>query len=264
MQQIADWLQKLDLGEYAERGSALNLNRLGERQIAALIDSVTAISLCRRALGGHNGASDGIPLFVEEMTKAVLEAESEGDTRKAAAAVPSPALAVPASLHASLMARLDRLGPLKEVAQIGSAIGREFSYALLVAVVRKPEAELQSALDQLIAAGLVFQQGIPPHANYLFKHALVQDAASGTLLREPRRALHARIAEAIESRFPEIAESNQNSSPVISPRPASSRKRLLCGAKPVNGRLNAQRWSKQQRSLRTRWIKSPRCPGRPR
>ena len=105
------------------------------------------------------------------------------------------------------MARLDRLGPAKEVAQIGAAIGREFSHALLAAVVRKPEAELRSALDRLIAAGLLFRQGVPPHATYLFKHALVQDAAYGTLLREPRRALHARIAETLESQFAEIAES---------------------------------------------------------
>ena len=104
------------------------------------------------------------------------------------------------------MARLDRLGPAKEVAQIGAAIGREFSHALLAAVVRKPEAELASALDRLIAAGLLFRQGVPPHATYLFKHALVQDAAYGTLLREPRRALHARIAETLESQFAEIAE----------------------------------------------------------
>ena len=104
------------------------------------------------------------------------------------------------------MARLDRLGPAKEVAQIGAAIGREFSHPLLAAVVHKPEAELESALDRLIAAGLLFRQGVPPHATYLFKHALVQDAAYGTLLREPRRALHARIAETLESQFTEIAE----------------------------------------------------------
>ena len=104
------------------------------------------------------------------------------------------------------MARLDRLGACKGVAQIGAAIGREFSHALLAAVARKPEAELQSALDRLIAAGLLFRQGVPPHATYLFKHALVQDAAYGTLLREPRRALHARIAETLESQFAEIAE----------------------------------------------------------
>jgi tetratricopeptide (TPR) repeat protein len=144
---------------------------------------------------------------VEEMTKAVLEAESEGAARRMVAAVPSPALAVPASLHASLMARLDRLGPAKEVAQIGSAIGREFSHALLASVARKSEAELGSAIGRLIQAGLLFRQGVPPHATYLFKHALVQDAAYGTLLREPRRALHARIAETLESQFAETAES---------------------------------------------------------
>ena len=105
------------------------------------------------------------------------------------------------------MARLDRLGAAKEVAQIGAAIGREFSHALLAAVVGKPEAELGSALDRLINAGLLFRQGVAPHATYLFKHALVQDAAYGTLLREPRRALHARIAEVLESQFAEIAES---------------------------------------------------------
>src|SRR5262249_14079382 len=108
---------------------------------------------------------------------------------------------------ASLMARLDRLGPAKEVAQVGAAIGREFSHALLAAVARKPEIELRAALDRLIEAGLLFRQGIPPHAAYLVKHALVQDAAYGTLLREPRRVLHARIAEAIEGQFAEIVES---------------------------------------------------------
>jgi hypothetical protein len=102
--------------------------------------------------------------------------------------------------QASLMARLDRLGPAKEVAQIGAAIGREFSHALLAAVVSNPEAELASALDRLNAAGLLFRQGVPPYATYLFKHALVQDADYGTLVRERRRALHARIAETPHTR----------------------------------------------------------------
>ena len=105
------------------------------------------------------------------------------------------------------MARLDRLGAAKEVAQIGAVIGREFSHPLLAAVARQKEAELNSSLDRLVAAGLLFRQGVSPHASYLFKHALVQDAAYGTLLREPRRALHKRIAEAVESAFPEVAES---------------------------------------------------------
>ena len=140
------------------------------------------------------------------MTKAVLEAGSQSSAEHSVAVTPFPALAVPASLQASLMARLDRLGPAKGVAQIGAAIGREFSHALLAAVARTGP-EPGSALDRLIAAGLLFRQGVPPHATYLFKHALVQDAAYGTLLREPRRALHARIAETLENQFAEIAQS---------------------------------------------------------
>ena len=186
--------------------TSLALNRLGERETAAIIARLVGNKeLPADVMAEIVERTDGIPLFVEEMTKAVLEAESEGEGRRTVAAVPSPALAVPASLHASLMARLDRLGPAKEVAQIGAAIGREFSHALLAAVV-KPEAELDAALDRVMQAGLLFRQGVPPHATYLFKHALVQDAAYGTLLREPRRALHARIAETLETQFAEIAE----------------------------------------------------------
>ena len=188
--------------------TSLTLNRLGERDAAAIIARLAVNkALPADVLAEIVERTDGIPLFVEEMTKAVLEAESEGAARRTVAAAPSPTLAVPASLYASLMARLDRLGSAKEVAQIGAAIGRELSHALLAAVVGKPEAELGSALDRLVAAGLLFRQGVPPHATYLFKHALVQDAAYGTLLREPRRALHARIAEALESQFAEIVES---------------------------------------------------------
>jgi predicted ATPase/class 3 adenylate cyclase len=188
--------------------TSLTLNRLGEREAGAIIARLAGNqALPADVLAEIVERTDGIPLFVEEMTKAVLEAESEGAARRMAAAAPSSALAVPASLHASLMARLDRLGPAKDVAQIGSAIGREFSHPLLAAVARKTEAELGSALDRLIQVGLLSRQGVPPQASYLFKHALVQDAAYGTLLRQPRRALHARIAEAIESQFAETAES---------------------------------------------------------
>ena len=188
--------------------TALALNRLGHREVDTMIDRVIGNKPLPAGIRKDIiERTDGIPLFVEEMTKAVLEAGGELEAMQTAAATPSPALAVPASLHASLMARLDRLGPAKEVAQIGTAIGREFSHALLAAVVRKPEAELGSELDRLIRAGLLFRQGAPPHATYLFKHALVQDAAYGTLLRQPRRALHARIADTIERHFADIAES---------------------------------------------------------
>ena len=188
----------------------LAINRLGEREIAAMIDRVTGNKpLPATIRQGIIERTDGIPLFVEEMTKAVLEAGGARGRCGASGCRYSVSfrLAVPASLHASLMARLDRLGSAKEVAQIGAAIGREFSHALLAAVDRRPDVELQSALDRLIAAGLLFSQGVPPYATYLFKHALVQDAAYGTLLREQRRALHARIAETLEGQFAEIAES---------------------------------------------------------
>ena len=186
--------------------TALTLNRLGEREIAAMIDGVTGNKPLPESIRQDIiERTDGVPLFVEEMTKAVLEAGGE-KADLTAAAIPSASSTVPASLHASLMSRLDRLGAAKEVAQIGAAIGRDFSYALLSEVMRKPEVEIGSALDRLVAAGLLFRQGVPPHASYLFKHALVQDAAYGTLLREPRRALHARIVETLESQFTEIAD----------------------------------------------------------
>jgi predicted ATPase len=136
--------------------TSLALSRLGERETAAIITHLVGNKdLPADVMAEIVERTDGIPLFVEEMTKAVLEAKGEGEVRHAAAAVLSPALMVPASLHASLMARLDRLGPAKEVAQIGAAIGREISYSLLAAVVLKPEAELTSALDRLTAAGLL-------------------------------------------------------------------------------------------------------------
>jgi class 3 adenylate cyclase/predicted ATPase len=187
--------------------TALTINRLAAREASAMIDRlVDNIGLPTSIRQDIIERTDGIPLFVEEMTKAMLEAEGENAAKSAPASAPSPAVAVPASLHASLMARLDRLGPAKEVAQVGAAIGREFSYTLLAAVVRTPEAELTSALNRLIVARLLFRQGEPPYATYLFNHALVRDAAYGTLLRERRRALHARIAATLESQFADITE----------------------------------------------------------
>jgi predicted ATPase len=188
--------------------TALTINRLGHREVGAMLDRITGNHpLPANIRQDIIDRTDGIPLFIEEMTRAVLEAEGENEARQTAARIPFPTLAVPATLHASLMARVDRLGPAKDVAQVGAAIGREFSHPILAAVVRKPGAELGSALDRLIAAGLLIREGVPPHATYLFKHALVRDAAYGTLLREPRRALHARIAEAMESQFTDIVES---------------------------------------------------------
>ncbi len=188
--------------------TSLMLNRLAEPEAAAIIARlVENRELPADVMAEIVERTDGIPLFVEEMTKAVLEAESEGAAQRTAATVPSLAQAVPASLHASLMARLDRLGPAKEVAQIGAAIGREFSHALLASVVRQTGAELELALDRLIQAGLLFRQGELPQASYLFKHALVQDVAYGTLLRGKRHDLHASIASVLERQFSDVCES---------------------------------------------------------
>ena len=143
--------------------TSLTINRLTRRDVGAMIDRVVGNKLLPPSLRQDIiERTDGIPLFVEEMTKPVLEAECEGAARRTVAAVPSPALAVPASLHASLMARLDRLGAAKEVAQVGAAIGREFPHALLASVAHCSEVDLGSALDRLIQAGLVFRQGVPP------------------------------------------------------------------------------------------------------
>jgi class 3 adenylate cyclase/predicted ATPase len=151
--------------------------------------------------------TDGNPLFVEELTKTVLEAgilveDAEGYRLDG----PLPPLAIPATLHDSLMARLDRLAPVKEIGQIGAAIGREFSYLLLRALVGRDEMALKDALAQLEQAGLVFRRGDPPEAIYTFKHALVQDAAYENLLKSRRQVLHRRIAETLRARFQTIAE----------------------------------------------------------
>ena len=184
--------------------TALALDRLGRREAAALVRRIAGdAALPDELVAEIVERTDGVPLFVEELTKAVLEAG--GEPGRIAATAPA-ALAVPATLHASLMARLDRLGPAaREVAQVGAVIGREFSHELLAAVADRGEDELAAALDQLAGAGLVFRRGEGPEAGYLFKHALVRDAAYGTLLRERRRRLHAAVAHALEERFPELA-----------------------------------------------------------
>ena len=150
--------------------------------------------------------TDGVPLFVEELTKAVLELGLlKEEAGSYALAAPLPLFAIPSTLQDSLMARLDRLAPVREAAQIGSVLGREFSHDLLAAVVDLPTAELDDVMSQLVTTGLVFRRGAPTQASYIFKHALVQDAAYNSLLISRRQQLHSRIAQVIEARFPEIA-----------------------------------------------------------
>ncbi len=189
--------------------TVIALNRLGRDDGAVMVERLAgnAALLPPDVIAEIVERTDGVPLFVEEMTKAVLEAGAERGG-EIAASVPSAGLGVPATLQASLMARLDRLGPAaKGVAQIGAAIGREFSYELAASVGELAEERLQDALQRLVDAGLVFQRGTPPEAAYLFKHALVQDTAYSTLLRGPRRQLHARIAEALTAHYPELMDS---------------------------------------------------------
>jgi class 3 adenylate cyclase/tetratricopeptide (TPR) repeat protein len=187
--------------------TTVTLNRLSRREGATLVGQVVG----NQAIGDDLVAeiverTDGVPLFVEEMTKAVLEAGGREDRARVVSGAPLPLPAVPPTLHASLMARLDRLGTAaKEIAQIGAVIGREFSYELLASVANRSDAEVQAALDRLSEAGLVFRRGLPAKANLLFKHALVRDAAYSSLLRGQRQQLHARIAASLENQFPEVA-----------------------------------------------------------
>jgi class 3 adenylate cyclase/predicted ATPase len=186
----------------------LTLNRLSQAQAVALVDRITeGKALPEELLRQILARTEGVPLFAEELTKAVLEAgilRDAGD--RYALAGPLPSVAIPSTLHDSLMARLDRLAPVKEIAQIGACIGREFDHELLAAVVPMPEAELAAALDRLLSAELVFRRGLPPAATYIFKHALVRDAAYESLLKRRRQELHARIAISIEALFPYLVE----------------------------------------------------------
>jgi class 3 adenylate cyclase/predicted ATPase len=186
----------------------LRLGRLERNDVAAMILHLTSgkelpAEVCDQILS----KTDGIPLFVEEITKAVLEAGHLQDTGEGYVIGDTRAVtAIPATLHDSLMARLDRMAPIKEVPQTGAALGREFSYRLLAAVVPVGEAVLRNALEQLSEAELIFSRGEPPDSVYTFKHALIQEAAYGSLLRSKRQQLHARIAEVLKEQLAETIE----------------------------------------------------------
>jgi class 3 adenylate cyclase/predicted ATPase len=188
--------------------TALALNRLGQSHVVAMIERLTDGKLLPAGVRDEIIAkTDGVPLFVEELTKAVL---GSGLLKEAADRYvlcgPLPPLAIPATLHDSLLARLDRLASVREIAQIGAVIGREFSYQLLDALAPVHDKALEDALDQLSKAELIFPRGALPEATYIFKHALVQDAAYRSLLRSTRRQLHGRIAQAITELMPQIVE----------------------------------------------------------
>jgi tetratricopeptide (TPR) repeat protein len=186
--------------------TTLTLNRLPRRQGAEMIANVTGGKALPKEIADQIiSRTDGVPLFIEELTKTVVESGIVTETGDHYAVVgPMTPLAIPTSLHASLLARLDRLAPTREVAQIGAALGRSFPYEFISAVAGMPQQKLDEALEQLAKAELIFRRGVPPDAEYTFKHALVQDAAYGTLLRGRRQQLHARIVTTLEIQFPEV------------------------------------------------------------
>ncbi len=188
--------------------ATVSLGRLDRVQAETLVERVTGgRKLPAEVLEQIVAKTDGVPLFVEELTKNVLESGlliEEPDRYRLDG--PLPPLAIPSTLQDSLMARLDRLAAAKEIAQIGAAIGREFSYALLHAVVGRDEASLRSALAQSEESELVFRHGAPPEARYSFKHALVQDTAYESLLKSRRQILHRRIAEILREKFPGVVD----------------------------------------------------------
>ena len=189
--------------------TALTLNRLNREQALAMVETI-AVKPLPLVLQTHIvDESDGIPLFIEEMTKAALESDAliEQPDRYVLASNSALTPKVPATLQDALVARLDRLGPAKQIAQTGAVIGREFSYSLLASVSELSEPKLLSGLDRLVASGLVFRRSVQSDACYIFKHALVQDAAYDCLLRAKRQQLHGLIAQALEHYFPNLAES---------------------------------------------------------
>jgi class 3 adenylate cyclase len=188
--------------------TTIPLTRLGRRDGTALVLRVTGgKTLPKEVMERILAHTDGVPLFIEELTKMVLEGgllrERNGEYVHEG---PLLSLAIPTTLQASLMARLDRLSPVRDIAQIGAVAGREFHYELVRAVSGLPKQRLDEALDQLVRSELIFCRGEIPHSVYTFKHALVRDAAYSGLLKSRRAALHASIADAIEQRFPEIVE----------------------------------------------------------
>jgi len=186
----------------------VTLGRLGRPQAEAMLASLTGgKSLPADVVEQVLAKTDGVPLFVEESVKMILESGLvREDAGHYVLTGPLPPLAIPSTLHDSLMARLDRLSTARELAQLGAVLGREFSYELLQAVALVDEATLQQGMSQLVDAELVYQRGLPPRSRYVFKHALIQDAAYQSLLKSTRQQYHQRIAQVLATQLPEIAE----------------------------------------------------------
>jgi predicted ATPase len=214
--------------------TSITLDRLAPAEVEILVERVVGRPLPPEVTAQIVAKTDGVPLFVEELTKAVLEggllvAGPQGWRLDG----PLPPFAIPVTLQDSLAARLDRLAPVKEIAQIGAAIGREFSYTLVRAVAGRDEPVLRAALLQLEGADLLFRSGAPPDARYTFKHALVQDTAYQTLLRSRRQILHRQIADVLSGEFPAVAAAEPELVAHHSTRPGSTSRRANGGARPA-------------------------------
>jgi predicted ATPase len=253
--------------------TSLTLNRLGRRHCEMMVSGVTGgKALPPEVLDQIVTKTDGMPLFVEELTKTVLESGILKPTSDAYVLTgPLPPLAIPTSLQDSLMARLDRLLPVKEIAQLGATIGREFSYKLLTLVSPLRDNELQDALHQLVGSQLVSQRGTPPEATYTFKHALVQDTSYESLLKSTRQRFHQKIADSLEQHFedvvairPEIVAYHYTEAQLTTTtrRRSSRNGRSTIGSWPGKALRNArQRW-KRWRIFRRPWNCSADCLSR--
>jgi predicted ATPase len=238
----------------------LALSRLHRRDRTALVKQIAGgKTMPEEVVARIADRADRVPLFVEELTKSVLESgllREEVDRYVLDRALPP--FAIPTTLHNSLMARLDRLASVRLVAQIGAAIGREFSYALMQAVCCLPEDELQAALARLVASELVFDRGTLPDAVYSFKHALVQDAAHSSLLRSARQQLHTQIAEALEAHSPELMDSQPELLAQHYAEAGLVEKSIVCWGKA--GRRSAARSAMAEAAAQVRRLSA--APGR--
>jgi class 3 adenylate cyclase len=246
----------------------LSLNRLPPRQRAEMIVGVTGGKALPREIADQIiDHTDGIPLFIEELTKSVVESGllTEAEDHYTASAPTAP-LAIPTTLHASLLARLDRLAPTREVAQIGAALGRSFSHELISAVAGMTQQQLDDALAQLVRAELMFRRGMPPDAEYTFKHALVQDTAYSTMLRSRRHQLHAQIGKILMEQFPETAKAQPCAarSSFHRSRNGRARHRILAEGRPTGavalgyGRSGSPSAQRTELNIPpTRWCSAP-------
>ena len=233
----------------------LTLSRLPQPQVERMVASVAGA----KALPGdvvHQivAKTDGVPLFVEELTKTVLESgllREHADHYELTG--PLPALAIPATLQDSLMARLDRLSTVKTVAQLGATIGRQFAYDLLQAISPLDEGTLQQGLRQLVEAELLYQRGLPPQATYSFKHALIQDAAYQSLLKSTRQHSHQRIAQVLEAQFPETVTTQPELLAHHYTEAGLSRRLFPTGSARASGPLRAQPIRKRSAISRKGW-----------